>query len=1046
MAANSNIITKNSKIAWMNNFNDLYRTLFENANDAIFIESEKEEIIKVNKKACELTGYSIEELIGKKTWDLKSKERKNDPCQQIYSTPDKFNNYKFESEIERSDGTIIPVEITIASIKHEEKVLFVSIVRNITERKQYEKILLQNEEKYRTIFNTTGSATLIIDADNTILLVNAEFEKLSGYKKRQIENIKKWQEFITPVDLKRYKKYYINRFKQTPRSHRNFEFKFVDKKENFKDVCLTAEIIPGTTRTVISLLNITSGKQTEKALKEKEEHFKAVVDSDHTGILLYNSENIITFVNNAVTNSLNLKNEDLVGKKLTDLIFLNAKDEPGTFDLLNSDELVLKNKYGSLKYFIFSTSQLRKRKGKLKETMLILTEITERKQVEKTLAIEQTLINSLIDNVPDTIYFKDKKGHFIKINKAQTKVLGLNRPEDAIGKTDFDFFTREHASDAFNDEQKIIENGKPLIGKIEKIRHANGEFRWVSATKIPLVINGETVGIVGISRDITELTEMSNELKQKNKQLDIALAKAESATLAKSNFLANMSHEIRTPMNGVIGMTNLLLETELSKEQQEYLETIRNGGNALLVLINDILDFSKIESGKLELENQEFDLRDRIEESLDLQAANATPKGIELAYLIDDNTPTTMIGDVTRLGQILNNLLSNAVKFTKEGEVIIYISAREISSRYYEYKFAIKDTGIGIPKDRMDRLFKSFSQVDMSTTRKYGGTGLGLAISKRLCELMKGNMWVESQENVGSTFYFTIQTNTAPPRPKIIIRSTNSILKDKRVLIVDDNGTNRRILTLLTQSWKMLSMEAASAVEALNLINKGTPFDVAILDMQMPEMDGLELAKEIRKIPATKLLPLIMLSSIGWQEKYFQKSGLNFAGIMTKPVKHNMLYNTLISIFKGKTDNIDYNVNRKNSIDPQMAKWLPLKILVAEDNVINQKLILRLLKKMGYDADIVSNGIEVLIALERKIYNVILMDVQMPEMDGLETTRIICKKIDRDKRPQIIAMTANAMQGDKEKCIEAGMNDYISKPINVNELLKVLFKCKISVN
>ena len=1046
MSVNSSMISKDTDIECLYDFNGLYRTLFENANDAIFIESEKEVIIKVNQKACELTGYTREKLIGKKTGDLKSQQRKNDPSQKIYSQPDQFHNYKLESEIERPDGTIIPVEITIAKIQYEKKLLFVSIVRNITERKQHEKILAQNEEKYRTIFNTTGCATLIIDTNDTILLVNAVFEKLSGYKKAKLENLKKWQEFISPADLIRYRKYINNRLKHTPGSHRNFEFRFIDKKENSKDVCLTAEHIPGSNHTVISLLNITNGKKTEKALEEKEELFKAVVDSDHTGILLYNSDNIITFVNKAVTGMLGYKNEEIIGKNFKDLIGADTKDVAQSIDLQNIDELVLKNKYGKHKHFIISISHLHKLNGRPKEIMVILTDITARKQMEETLAIEQTLMSSLIDNVPDTIYFKDKKGHFIKINRAQTKVLGLKRPEDAIGKTDFDFFTREHASDAFKDEQKILKNGKPLIGKIEKIRLANGEFRWVSATKIPLVINGDIAGIVGISRDITEITEISNELKQKNKQLDIALAKAESATRAKSNFLANMSHEIRTPMNGVIGMTNLLLDTELSTEQKEYLETIRNGGNALLVLINDILDFSKIESGKLELEKQEFDLRERIEESLDLQATNATQKGLELAYLIQDNTPTTIIGDVTRLGQILNNLLSNAVKFTREGEVIVYVSAQEISPRHYEYKFAIKDTGIGIPKDRMDRLFKSFSQVDMSTTRKYGGTGLGLAISKRLCELMKGKMWVESEINVGSTFYFTIQTNTAPPRPKVFIRSSNSALKDKRLLIVDDNETNRRILTILSQSWKMHTLEAASAADALKLINKGTPFDVAVLDMQMPEMDGLELAKEIRKIPATKTLPLVMLSSIGWQEKYFQQTGLNFSGIMTKPVKQNMLYNTLISIFRGKNNITNTSDNGKNEIDPQMAKWLPLKILVAEDNAINQKLILRLLKKMGYDADIVGNGLEVIIALERKKYHVILMDVQMPEMDGLETTRLICKKIDHEKRPQIIAMTANAMQGDKEICLGAGMDDYISKPININELKKVLFKCKISVN
>jgi len=1041
---NMNIIEIETE--FLHDFNGLYRTLFEYANDAIFIESENEEIIKVNNKACSLTGYTREELIGKKIFDLKSTERKNDPRQKIHSNPEEVHNYKIENEIQRPDGTIIPVEITLAPIKYEKKLLFVLIVRDISERKKNEKILKEREEKYRTIFNTTGTATLILKPDNTISLVNSEFEKLSGFKKSEIENIKKWEDFIAPQDLKRVKKYHNDRLKQKQGKPRNYEFKFIDKRRKLKDVYLTTELIPSTNQSVISLLNITNDKKTEKALKEKEELFKAVIDSDHTGILLYNSDNIITFVNDAITRMLGFKVEDLIGKKLEEFIIPTNECQPDIVNPQKSNELILKNKYGKHKYFIVSISPLSNVKGKPKETMVILTDITERKQMEEALTIEQTLISSLIDNIPDTIYFKDKKGHFIKINKAQANVLGLKRPEDAIGKTDFDFFPLEHATEAFKDEQKILKEETPLIGKIEKIRHASGEYRWVSATKIPLIINGKISGIVGISRDITEITEISNELKQKNEELDIALTKAESATKAKSNFLANMSHEIRTPMNGVIGMTNLLLDTELTKEQREYLETIRNGGNALLVLINDILDFSKIESGKLELEKQNFDLRERIEESLDLQVSNATNKGIELAYLIEDNTPTTLIGDVTRLGQILNNLLTNSVKFTKEGEVIVYVSAHEISNRYYEYQFAIKDTGIGIPKDRMDRLFKSFSQVDTSTTRKYGGTGLGLAISKHLCELMNGKMWVESKVNVGSTFYFTIQSKTAPPKPKVFIKSTNSNLKDKRILIVDDNETNRRILTILSQSWNMISQEAASAHEALDLIKKGSPFDVAILDMQMPEMDGLDLAKEIRNIPSTKFLPLIMLSSIGWKEKQFQQPGLNFSSIMTKPVKQNMLYNTLVSIFKGKKEKYLKNESEKNNIDPNMAKWLPLKILVAEDNIINQKLIIRILKKMGYEADIVNNGIEAILALERKKYNVVLMDVQMPEMDGLEATRIICKKIPAEKRPHIIAMTANAMQGDKEKCIKAGMHDYISKPININELTQVLFKCKISVN
>jgi PAS domain S-box-containing protein len=625
---------------------------------------------------------------------------------------------------------------------------------------------------------------------------------------------------------------------------------------------------------------------------------------------------------------------------------------------------------------------------------------------------------ALVQWSPNAIALLDPEGAVNSWNPAAERLFGYTA-EEAIGRHIDDLVATDALVRAEAEAETQQGMGGELVHVITKRTRKDGTLIDVEIFGAPVTVGDEAVGLYALYHDIRELQRAREE--------------AEAATEAKSAFLATMSHEIRTPLNAVIGMTGLLLDTELGAEQRHFAEVIRGSGDALLGVINDILDFSKIEAGRLELEATALDLRGCIESALELVAPAAAQKGLDLAYDLDPGAPTGLVGDLTRLRQILINLLNNAVKFTERGEVVVTVTAESIDAGdRHRLTFAVRDTGIGIAQDRRDRLFESFSQVDPSTTRRYGGTGLGLAISNRLVELMGGTMSVESSPGQGSIFRFTIEAEVAPLPPRAFERAVAS-LRGKRVLVVDDNATNRDILTRQATTWGMDARQTGSPAEALGRIRGGERFDVVILDQQMPEMDGLTLAEEIGRVRAD--LPLVMLTSI---DSIDASSAAALAGYLTKPVRPSQLFDALMGLFGVGFAESAERAAVVAEPDEHLAERLPLRILVVEDNAVNQQLALLLLQKVGYRADVAANGVEALEALQRQPYDVVLMDVEMPEMDGLEATRQIRRMAPVEPRPRIIAVTAKALQGERELCLQAGMDDYLTKPIRLHELIEAL--------
>ena len=784
--------------------------------------------------------------------------------------------------------------------------------------------------------------------------------------------------------------------------------------------------------------DISENKHLEKASDRERYLLKALLDAIPHTVYFKDGQSRFLRVSQSMAKQFGLASpEEMVG--LSDADFMKnveerVKDElalfKGEIEIIEKEESEVWAD-GNVTWSLTTKLPLIDLQGNPVGTFGISRCITDQKKVEAELGRERDRLKTIIDNVPDLIFLKDRHGRFINGNQALVDALKVESLDDIIGKTDFDFWPPELASNYVADDQLAMREGRPLNNQEEETRDADGNEMWLLTSKVPLFDDaGEVTGLVGIARDITKSIEAK-------RQLSAAKDAADSANQAKSDFLANMSHEIRTPMNAIIGMTDLLLDTDMQQQQLDYLKMIQGSGESLLSVINDILDFSKIEAGKLELDPVDFDLRSSIGGTMKSLATRAHDKQLELAFRVQNEVPEALFGDVGRLRQVIVNLVGNAIKFTQEGEVLVDIGVSQKTDQQITLMIRVCDTGIGMSEEACEKVFEEFQQADTSTTRRYGGTGLGLTISSRLVEMMDGKIGVRSTPGQGSEFYFTVNVSIGNEaelkRMPVIVGGTH-------VLVVDDNETNRLILKEMLHGWGMVPVTCSGAEAALMVLReqaeRETPFQLILSDVQMPDTDGFMMAEQIRNAEKEiRDIPIIMLTSATRVGDVKDRERLKIASSIMKPVTQSELFNNIINVM-GLTNNnaiSNFETTKKTPAVPTLRK---LNVLLAEDNKVNQTLAVSMLEKQGHHVDVADNGKEAVMMVANGTYDLVLMDVQMPVMDGLDATRAIREREETQGEGDhqlIVAMTAHAMKGDRELCLDSGMDEYLSKPIRIKD-------------
>jgi PAS domain S-box-containing protein len=933
-------------------------------------------------------------------------------------------------------GTLVGILIAVVVwMLVNSRVRAIGIAAQMT----HELRLVETEsQRLALVASRTASGVILADATWRIVWINESFTRLFGYDSGQILG-RRPVEFLTGPATESPAREALGEGEKTGPF---FKGETALQTKEGRTCWFELEVQPlhdssgRLTGYMALMLDISSRRASEDALRRKEAEFRFIFESAPIGLCwlwVGPTGERRRLTNDAHLRITGLKREQMeepgIFKSITHpsdwpaQAVLYAKLQNGEIDHFKREKRYVRPD-GTLLSAEITFRRFVMPEGGFQEVST-LVDLSPIKQAQADLKVQESLFRFIFDFVPVGLSWGEPGHDETRIvNAEHSRITGVSAEESRQPGV---YRRRSHpddlrVQDAFIEKVRAGEINHFSLDK--RYTAPDGRVTWAH------VIRSYHRDAVGrLTQEINALIDITEE-RRRAEELHVAKDAAERANVAKSQFLAMMSHEIRTPMNGVIGMTSLLLDSKLTREQREFVETVRHSGDALLTIINDILDFSKIESGRLEVENETFALRDCVEAALDLLAPRVAEKRLDLLYEIADGVPGMVRGDSTRLRQILVNLLGNAVKFTEIGEVEVTLHSRPLAGDRVELAFAVRDTGIGIPADGIARLFHSFSQVDASTTRKFGGTGLGLAISKRLTELMGGRMWAESVEGRGSTFFFTITVESVASKPRPYLAVSKATLAGKRLLVVDDNATNRRILTTLAASWGLNVRAAATGAEALGWIKGGESFDAAVLDMQMPEMDGTMLAQELRRICEPPTPPLVLLSSLGQRDLVGDHS--LFAAYLTKPAKPALLFDTLSALFQ--------NHPAASAVSmPPFATAAEIthseRVLLAEDNAVNQKVALLMLRKLGYRADVAANGLEVIDALRRQAYDIILMDLQMPEMDGLEATRAIrAGWAGAPAQPWIVALTANAMQGDRELCLGAGMDDYVTKPLKFEEL------------
>jgi PAS domain S-box-containing protein len=1024
--------------------NQALEALFEASPLAIVTLNLEEKVNMWNSAAEQIFGWTKQEAIGKLSLihPLEQKQEFRNLLSQVFAGSG-FTGV--ETQRQRKDGSRIDVSISAAPLRDGNGNIrgAVAVVADITERKRAERILEDRTGRLDALIKNSPFAIAVCNPAGMVQSVNPAFERIFQYAGAELIG-GSLDELIAPPEL-------VSEAADITRAGLSGEASTVTTRRRRKDgVLIDVELhavpllLGGKVVGAYAMYqDITERVQAEKALRESELQYRSLFDHIPDPVVIFDQEShYFLDCNAAVTRIYGYSLEELRAMTPLDLHPVEEHEKVrSTMGVCNFDRPFaythLTKSGQRIKVEIVSDAiHYRGRQAWLS----IARDVTERARAEEALRRAEEKYRTIFENGLVGIFQTTLDGRYITANPANAHIFGYNSPEELTAQmSDLSrqcYLDPERRADL---AKLILEKGS--VNELEsQVRRKDGSVIWISENiQVLRDSNGKVIGFEGSTVDITDRKRAEEDLQR-------AKEEAEAASRAKSEFLANMSHEIRTPMNGILGMTELALDTPLTPEQREYLTMAKSSADSLLGLLNDILDFSKIEAGKLDFDPIEFDLRDSIGETVKALAYRAHEKGLELACRVAPEVPEIVVGDPGRLRQIVVNLVGNAIKFTERGEVVMEIEregSEEEARGDVLLHFSVRDTGIGIPREKQAAIFEAFSQADNSTTRRFGGTGLGLTIAQRLVEMMGGQMRVESEIGVGSTFHFSARFGVAKRQNTGLPRADRAALRALPVLIVDDNQTNRTILEEMFCNWGMSPVAVEGGRQAMEVLQEAKKesrlFALAVLDGRMPELDGFTLAEWIKRDPQLAAMALILLSSSGQMGDGARCRQIGIAAYLMKPIQQSELMDAILAAVTGRESAEPHALVTRHTLREAQQGVSGIRVLVAEDNAVNRQLIIRLLEKHGYVPGVVTNGREAIAALEKDAADLVLMDVQMPEMDGFEATAEIRRREEvTGAHVPIIAMTAHAMKGDRERCLAAGMDGYLTKPVQVNELLESL--------